>query len=571
MTKKNLLKDIFLFVLLYLACIVGAVVVYTYFNFGIVSIDKFLSVFNEVFQIDWAVKKIKIYSFILLLASFFGVYFLKAKHVIILSTLLFLLPIFEFDMVSYFLYKNTLTTFYEDNYVKPVIEKEIKNNLVVIYLESFEKQYATEDAAPFLAKLSKENISFDGFKQLSETFSTIHAQFASLCGLSLSQNNTLSGDGYINFLPNVDCIPDLLKGIGYSNAYFKAADLKFSRANYFTDQHNFDVAKGLFELEDKAAKLTKDYSGNQFGGLKDRVLFELAKDEISSLKEPFFVALTTLDMHGAPEVYHDPECPNKFGDIRDAVYCTQKSLETFVNWLKAQPFWDRTTLVIMGDHQMASRMLSSSQVFNVFVNSVASTPLKDRKFTTYDFAPTILEAMGYDIAEFGIGRSLFKSAETLFEKEGNKFHMLVSSKNELYEKLKRFDNAKASYKKYVTGKKLNNKELFQYTDFGDKNDWCNRTTYISMELDKRPNNNLQLSMRYLKANEPFKIFINNTKIYENTTKNFTPMHEDDIVLDIPLTAIPQDNKISIKFDWPYNNVNRVFGLCIREFVLNEKK
>ena len=92
-----------------------------------------------------------------------------------------------------------------------------------------------------------------------------------------------------------------------------------------------------------------------------------------------------------------------------------------------------------------------------------------------------------------------------------------------------------------------------------------------MELDKRPNNNLQLSMRYLKANEPFKIFINNTKIYENTTKNFTPMHEDDIVLDIPLTAIPQDNKISIKFDWPYNNVNRVFGLCIREFVLNEKK
>ena len=571
MKIKSILKDIFLFVLLYLACIVAGVVVYTYVNFGIVSIDKFLSVVNEVFYIDWAVKKIKLYSLILLFSSFLGVYFLKAKHIIILSMLLFLLPIFEFDIISYFRYKNTTTTFYEENYVIPEIKNEVKNNLIVIYLESFEKQFANEDVSPFWAKLKKENISFDGFKQVSETFSTIHAQFASLCGLSLSQNNTLTGDGYINFLPKVKCIPDLLKENGYSTSYLKAADLNFSRANYFAEQHSFDVAKGRFEFEEKASKLRRDYLGNEFGGLKDRVFFELAKDEISKLKEPFFVALTTLDMHGAPEVYYDPECEKKFNDIRDAARCTGQSVEKFINWLKKQPFWERTTVLLMGDHQMSSKFFSSSQVFNVFINSAVSTNNKQRDFTSYDFAPSILDAMGYDVAEFGIGRSLFRENNTLFEKEKNKFHFLIAAKNKLYEELKKFDNNKATYKEYKLGDILDNKRIYEYTDFGLENNWCNQAVYLSMTLDKQPKENFYIKMKYLKANDQFKILANNVKIYENTVVEQQGIKEETTTIAVPKSALDKQNKLSIKIDSSRNNVNSVFGLCIKEFVIDEKQ
>ena len=161
----------------------------------------------------------------------------------------------------------------------------------------------------------------------------------------------------------------------------------------------------------------------------------------------------------------------------------------------------------MGDHQIASRLLSSSQIYNVIINSKQSANITERKYTTYDFAPTILEAMGFDIAKFGIGRSLFREEKTLFEKEGNKFNMLIASKNSLYDDLKKFDNTKALYKKYEIGKSLNNTELFNYSDFGEQNKWCNRTTYLSMTLDKLPQKDLYLKMRYFIANEPFKIFI----------------------------------------------------------------
>lgn len=572
MKIKSILADVCLFALFYAAIMVAGVIAYTYFNFGIVSIDKFLSVLDEVFYLDWAVRKIQIYSIILLFVAFLGMRFFKTKHILTLSFLLFLLPIIEFDIISYFRYKNTTSTFYEENYVEPKIEKKKKNNLIIVYLESFEDQYITEEISPFLAKLKKENISFDGFKQVSETFSTIHAQFASLCGISLSQNNTLTGDGYINFLPNISCIPDLLKKNGYSTAYLKAADLKFSRANYFAKQHNFDVIKGFFELEDKAKKIRKDYKGNEFGGLKDRVLFEVAKDEILNLKEPFFVTLTTLDTHSAPDVYYDPDCEKKFNDIRDAIHCTGQSVENFIDWLKKQPFWKNTTLLIMGDHQMASRLFSKSQTFNVFVNPVVSTNNKTREFTTYDFSASVLDAIGYDVAEFGIGRSLFRDNKTLFEKEGNAFHLLVAAKNELYEKFRKFDNNKeASYKNYVLGQPLDNTKLFNYSDFGEKNTWCNIIAYLSMSLNKIPKKDLYLKMKYLKANQPFKIFANNTLIFENIPTEKETFKQEQASFRIPKSVFKDQNKITIKVDSPNNNVNKVFTLCIREFVIDEKK
>lgn len=571
MKFKSKIKDLSLFALLYSATIVGAVALYTYLNFGIVTIDKFLSVLNEVFYLDWAVKKIQIYSFVLLFVALLGTYFLKPKHIFILSALLFLLPVFEFDIISYFRYKNTTSTFYEENYVEPKIENKIKNNLIVIYLESFEKQFASEETSPFFAKLAKENISFDGFEQVPETFSTIHAQFASLCGISLSQKSSISGDGYINFFPNIKCIPDLLKNNGYSTAYLKAANINFSRANYFAEQHNFDIVKGFSEFKKDAAKITKNYSGNIFGGLKDRVFFELAKKELSQIKEPFFVTLTTLDMHGAPDVYYDPDCEKKYNDVRDAASCTGKSVENFLNWLKNQPFGKRTTVLIAGDHQMASKIFSLKETLNVFLNSAVSTENKKRKFTSYDLAPSMLEAMGYNVAEFGIGRSLFRDNKTLFEKDGNKFKILLATKNKMIEELKKFNNTHAGYKIYQLGNVLNNDTLYKYTDFGQKNNWCNQSTYLSMTLNKAPKNSAYLKMKYIKANSPFSIFVNDSKIYENVPSKDALMTEQTETFKIPDSIFKTSNKISIKFDYPYNNVNGVFGLCIKEFVIDEKE
>lgn len=571
MSLREILKDICLFLLLYAAAVVGCVMAYTFFNFGIVSLSAFMGVVDEVFTLDWAVKKIKLYSVILLFVVFWAMFFLKTKHIIILSALLFLLPIFEFDIISYLRYKNTTTTFYEENYVAPKIEKAQKNNLIVVYLESFEKQFASDEVSPVLAQLKKENISFDGFIQASAAHSTIHAQFASLCGLPLLQDSLTSGDEYMNFLPKIKCIPNLLKENGYSTAYLKAADIKFSRANYFAEQHNFDMAKGWLEFEKKAKEITDDYLGNEFGGIKDRVLFEVAKDEINSLKEPFFVTLTTLDMHRTPEFYYDPKCEKKFYDVRDVAACTGLSVKKFVDWVKKQPFGKRTTILLMGDHRISKGFFSAEETLNIFLNSVIPANNQKRKFTTYDFAPTILEAIGYDIGKFGIGRSLFRDDETLMEQKGNDFNLLVSANNKLYNEFKKFDNINASYKNYKIGQKLNNKTLDAYVDFGEKSPWCKGAAFISMTLDKHPKNDLYIKMDYLKVNDPFKIFVNDVVVYKNDVTDSVAIKNEKAVYKIPLSAFNDKNKIAIKINSPNNSVNRVLTLCIREFSIEENR
>ena len=568
---RSFFADFFLFALFYASLIAAATAVYVHFHFGTVSVDILISALNDVFTLDWAVKKIKIYTSLLLIIAFLGVRFLKAKQIIILSFLLLFFPVSEFDVISYFRYKNTTTNFFEENYVAPEIEQAKKNNIIIIYLESFEDHFASKEVSPYLADLKEKNLSFNGFTQITSTFSTINAQFASMCAIILKQNNIERGDDYINFMPKISCVSDLLKKNGYNTAYFKAADVKFSRANYFANQHNFDVVKGLFELEDDAKKITKDYKGNVFGGLKDRVLFELLKKEIASLKEPFFATATSLDMHDYPKAYYDPECKKIYNDVRDIAHCTGTAVENFITWLEKQPFYKNTTLVILGDHQIPRKFISKSQVLNIFINSKKTTDLTNRKFTTFDFAPTILEAAGYNIEKFGVGRSLFSKNETLFEKHKDEFYLILNAKNKLFDELRTFENTTSLYNTYKLNTILDNNKLLEYTDFGEKNDWCNRTTILSMNIDNLPDNGVYLKMKYLKTNQSFTIFANDTKILEQEQTTTPGFSEEVLKVHLPKQLFKDGKKLSIKTSWPHNNMNIVFGLCIKEFSISDKE
>ena len=91
-----------------------------------------------------------------------------------------------------------------------------------------------------------------------------------------------------------------------------------------------------------------------------------------------------------------------------------------------------------------------------------------------------------------------------------------------------------------------------------------------MTLNKIPKDNLYIKMKYITSSERFKIFVNETKIHENIVEKYVPMFEKTQIFKVPVSILDK-NKISVKSDWPLNNVNRVFGLCIREFLLTEKE
>ena len=134
------------------------------------------------------------------------------------------------------------------------------------------------------------------------------------------------------------------------------------------------------------------------------------------------------------------KCINE-NDIQYAnvIKCADRQIHEFVDWIKSQPFFSNTTVVIIGDHPTMDSTLIDSRlarsnyvserysfslsnstseryVYNCFINSrVEPSKTKNREFSTFDIFPTILSSLGYKIEgnRLGLGTNLFSDLTTI--------------------------------------------------------------------------------------------------------------------------------------------------------------
>ncbi len=562
---RDTIKLILKMVLTYLIILLGVVSAYVFFNFGRISFEQVFIVDDTILQMT----KVK-YDMALIIITALSIslliFWLSSKKLnLFLCTSSLLSFIFVFSICEYIKYNVSYSDFYENEY-KPVSIEDVsfpqnKRNLIVIYLESMERDYNGTDVKPFLDDLKKSNIYFDGFKQLKSTHMTLGAHFSSLCGLPL--RNVTANKDLLNFLPNTNCVPDILKKYGYNLSFLKAADIKFSGTGLLAKQHSFDNIKGVDELRNDLQKRFKNIEGNTFGGISDRMLFEAAKTELQTLPQPFMLALTTLDMHDFPEYFVDPQCVKKFGDIRDAVNCTDYNVKNFLIWLQKQDFFKNTSIVLVGDHTELGVSTSNRQIFNVFINTPNNLkPEKSHLWTTYDLAPSLLNVIGVDVSHFGLGRSLFKGEKTLLEKYKNNFDFYLMAKNRLHEKLYSDFNVEHKYTPYTLGSIIKNKDIHKYSDISD-NSWCYMTSLMSLNIEK-PKNNLSLSMDITSMSQPFDIFINGHLVYAH--KYHRP-NKEKLSIIIDKNWINNDGNLVIEVKFDSYNRNIFSGICINNFVI----
>jgi phosphoglycerol transferase len=100
----------------------------------------------------------------------------------------------------------------------------------------------------------------------------------------------------------------------------------------------------------------------------------------------------------------------------------------FVEWIKSQPFYANTTIIITGDHlTMDSEFLEDigenyvRTVYNCIINSPVEPAMeKNRQFGSFDMFPTTLAALGVEIRgnRLGLGTNLFSDEKTLTEMYG---------------------------------------------------------------------------------------------------------------------------------------------------------
>ena len=339
------------------------------------------------------------------------------------------------------------TTLYEDHYTAPdavtVAAPERKPNVIWLVLESMETTYASrEDGGiqaqnymPQLTKLAKENISFSDTDKLGGIYSTnntnwtMAALFAGTSGLPFAfpvdQN---SMNKYTAFAPEIISMGDILKRDGYRQVFLCGSDGEYGgRALYFREHGNYEIYD-LFEAR-RRGEIPEDYY--VWWGFEDRVLFRLAKEELTRLAagdEPFNLTMLTVDAHHLGG-FTCEECGTEYADrTANVIACTDRQVGEFVDWCQEQPFWENTVLIITGDHPRMDTCLTGGmefqerRIYNSFLNAqkVPEGKTTFRTAVMMDLFPTMLSAMGYKIEgnRLGLGTDLFSGRATLAEEMG---------------------------------------------------------------------------------------------------------------------------------------------------------
>ena len=335
----------------------------------------------------------------------------------------------------------TNSLFIEGYYVNPE-DVEIrfpreKRNLIYIFLESMENTYAEpgvgekiiDDYIPELTQLREKNISFGGGLTYTGSTWTAAAMMTQTCGTMLKVPLTAENyGGDEEFVPGVISIGEILQEQGYTQTLLIGSDGEFAeRESYFSEHGNYKIV----DIKSLKAEGRLDEDYKVWWGFEDEKLFQYAKEELSELGksgQPFNFTMLTADTH-FPDGYWCPQCEEIYEEqYANVLRCSSKQVYEFIEWIKDQPFYKNTTIVISGDHlTMDPAFLEdidenyTRTVYNCIINSAVQPEMEgEREFATFDMFPTTLAAMGCRIEgnRLGLGTNLFSDVETLTEMFG---------------------------------------------------------------------------------------------------------------------------------------------------------
>ncbi|MBL1230770.1 sulfatase-like hydrolase/transferase [Enterococcus sp. BWB1-3] len=355
-----------------------------------------------------------------------------------------------FAQVKLYLEKSTI---FEKEYIDPkTVEIDFpqeKRNLIYIFVESLEGSFTSKalggtqeyDLLEELTALTDTGaINFSntekigGAYQVTGTEYTAAAIVAHTSGTplkapisdvnSFGANDTYSTDS-TPFLPGVTSIAEILDAEGYNQSFVMGSDASFGgRRTYLTQHGDYYL---LDHLEAKRLKLIPE-TYLSWWGYEDEKLFEYAKTEATKLSnqdKPFNLTLLTADTHN-PSGLMSPNNPQKYDNhYANVISYSSYQIANFIEWCREQPFYENTTIVLVGDHLTMSQTFIEEYltdhdrtVFNLFINSpIQPVESKNRIFTTMDMFPTTLASLNATIQgnKLGLGTNLFSDQKTLTE------------------------------------------------------------------------------------------------------------------------------------------------------------
>ena len=387
---------------------------------------------------------------------------------ILLALVLLGIAAFDCDFAGYVVDQLSDTSLYESYYADPDTVKITfpakKRNLIYIMLESMETSYLSKDLGgaleenliPELYDLARDHLCFSdtaskvgGYHTTAGATWTIGSMVAQTAGIPLKTPtedvNEYGAQGEA-FLPGVTTLSNILQDNGYHQVLLLGSQADFGGREPYYLQHGTDEV-----LDNYAARRDGIIPSDYFvwWGMEDLHLFEYAKQKLTELSggdQPFALTMLTVDTHHVGG-YQCQLCqPSNSGESYDqSISCSSRQVSDFVKWIQDQPFYEDTTVIIVGDHESMDNGYFQRNVdpdhqrmmYNCFINAAATAKrVTNRQWTAVDLFPTTLAALGCTIQgnRLGLGTDLFSGQITLCEKYGfEAFNDELSKASEFYE------------------------------------------------------------------------------------------------------------------------------------------
>ncbi|RKN80670.1 LTA synthase family protein [Paenibacillus ginsengarvi] len=228
-------------------------------------------------------------------------------------------------------------------------------NVIVVQMESLQNftiGYSVDGQplTPVLNELAKESYYFKNVYQQIGQGNTSDAEFMFNTSLYPVGSIPMS-TGYGN--RSLPSLPKLLKQDGYATATFHVNDVTF------WDRDKLYPALGFDRFFDKPS-----YTNDQFNafGASDEQLYRTGIAQLTALSaggSPFYAQFVSSSSHHPFVIPDDKKrirlSDNRYagtqaGEYLEAVSYADYALGTFINQLKATGLWDRSILVVYGDH-----------------------------------------------------------------------------------------------------------------------------------------------------------------------------------------------------------------------------
>lgn len=315
----------------------------------------------------------------------------------------------DFKVDRYF-NQQTLDSIYRPIHQYSSVRNKPKQNIVLIILESFSKEYIGfynngKGYTPFLDSLCTKSLVFtNGFANGKRS---IEAMPSIIAGLpALTDNPYITSQFSSN---KINTIPSLLNGLGYQTAFFHGGKNGTMGFDQFANIAGFNNYFGMDEYPDKS-----HFDGNW--GIYDEEYLLYFKQQLDQFKHPFFATIYTLTSH------HPYQIPSRYKgkfpkgnlNIHESIGYADFALQQFFKSAKNSPWYNNTLFVLVADHTaQAESEYYKNKIGNYTIPIILYHP-NDTLFNGQkkliaqqaDIFPTIIDYCGYNKPFIAFGKSL---------------------------------------------------------------------------------------------------------------------------------------------------------------------